>query len=626
MFASFNYLSFPELKHKKIIFYLLPVVIISACAKIGPISGGDKDTIPPFLVTSKPLMFATNFNAKKVRMTFSEFIELKDLLKEFIVSPPMHKLPDVKNINKDLLVEHLDSLLPNTTYTLNFGNSVVDFTAGNALRNFEFVFSTGSSIDSLSVHGRLLNASDLTLTKEPVYVMLYNNLSDSAPYLKLPSYICRTDLQGRYRLNNLKEGDYRLFALKDGNNNMKFDIISESIAFDDSIIHLKPKPIQDIMELFPDTSHKATVPKKAKPVKIKLIKSKPVIRKDTVKIDSLKLRPKRRYGEIHYLFMFQELNPRQYLKDYKRVSKEMLRIIMNLPLRKEDIISLQPTDSVIRKSWLLTENHRGGDTIDYWITDTTLIHKETLRIAMSFPASDSTGKIYAKKDTLDFKFITKEPKKKKKDKEKPVAAKLHLKINAASSGLFDLNNLIEFEADKPVQSIDPSFIELYKMEDSIPKLLKFNIRKDSLTERKFYITNKMEESADYRLKVFPGSFIDIYGERQDTALIRFKTQKFDYYGQLIVSLDSVSMNMIVQVFQKDKLIAQKNISHNGKLTFEYMLPGKYKIKYIFDRNGNNKWDTGNYLKKLQPERVKFWWKEEEVRSGFDVEIQISGKE
>jgi len=624
MFALLYYMLFPELKYKKTIFYLLLAVLFSACAKIGTISGGDKDTIPPFLVTSKPLMYATDFHGKKVKISFNEFIDLKDLQKEFIVSPPLHKLPEVKNNNRDLIVEPLDSLFPNTTYTLNFGNSVVDFTAGNPLRNFEFVFSTGSNIDSLSVHGRVLNAFDLTLLKDPVYVMLYNNLSDSTPYLKLPSYICRTDMQGRYRLNNIKEGDYRLFALKDGNNNMKFDIISEAIAFDDSVIHLKPTAMKDIMELFPDTSHKASISIKPKPVKI--IKSKHVVPKDTLKTDSLKLKPKKRFGEIHHLNMFQEFNPKQYLKEYKRISKEMLRIIMNVPLQKHDVIILIPTDTIISKPWLLTEYHIVGDTIDYWITDTSLVHKENLRVATFYPASDSTGKIYSKRDTLDFKYISKEPKRRKKSKEKPVLPKLHIKINATSSGIFDLNDQIEFEADKPVQSFNASLIEFYRMEDTIPKPLKFILRKDSLNERKFSIPYKLEESTDYRLKIFPGSFTDIYGVSPDTTLVRFKTQKFDYYGKLILRLDSVSMNMIVQIFQKDKLLMQKSISHSGQLSFDYLNPGKYKIKYIFDRNGNNKWDTGNYLKKIQPEKVKYWWKEEDVRSGFDVEVQFSCKE
>ena len=139
------------------------------------------------------------------------------------------------------------------------------------------------------------------------------------------------------------------------------------------------------------------------------------------------------------------------------------------------------------------------------------------------------------------------------------------------------------------------------------------------------MNNKWEESSDYRLKIFPGSFTDIYGLHPDTILLRFKTQKEDYYGKFIITLDSVSMPMIVQILQKDKLLGQKYISKSGQLNFDYMFPGRYKIKYIYDRNGNKKWDTGNYLKKLQPEKVNFWWKDEDVRSGFDVEVQINCK-
>jgi hypothetical protein len=281
-------------------------------------------------------------------------------------------------------------------------------------------------------------------------------------------------------------------------------------------------------------------------------------------------------------------------------------------------------DSLNSRSWFLRENHFIGDTIDFWITDTSLIHKENLKIVMSFPASDSIGKIYSKRDSFDFKFIVKEVKKKKK--EKPVPPKLHLKINASAGSSFDLNKFIEIDADKPVNSFNSSFIGLYRMEDTIPKPVKFVLKKDSLNARIFNIINKWEESTDYRLKIFPGAFTDIYGMTIDTTLVRFKTQKSEYYGKFIVTLDSVSMDMIVQILEKDRLLTQKYISHNGTLTFDYLLPGRYIIKYIFDRNGNKKWDTGNYLKKIQPEKVKFWWREEDLRSGFDVELQISCKE
>jgi hypothetical protein len=427
-------------------------------------------------------------------------------------------------------------------------------------------------------------------------------------------------------LNNIKAADYRLFALKDGNNNMKFDILSESIAFADSIIHLSPLPIKDIMELFPDTTTRKNVTiKKPKPTRGKTFKPKPVVhKKDTIKQDSLKILPHKKYGEIQSLFLFQELSTKQFLKDYKRVSKEMLRYVMNLPLRKQDTIQMSLLDSVVHKNWLLQENHMIGDTIDFWLTDSSLVDQETLRIAAQLPVSDSTGIIYLKRDTFDFKFSTKEVKKKKK--EKPVLPKLHLKINVAPGSQFDLNNFIQFEGDNPVKSFNTSFIQLFRMEDTIPKAVKFTLKKDSLNTRKFRMINKWEDGADYKLKIFPGAFKDIYGLSPDTTLIKFKAQKADYYGKFIITLDSVSGPMIVQILQKEKLILQKFISHSGQLTFDYIIPGKYKIKCIFDRNGNKIWDTGNYLKKLEPEKVKYWWKEEDVRSGFDVEVQISCKD
>src|SRR5512133_3010997 len=210
----------------------LTFLVFPRCAKQGtPITGGDKDTIPPVLLKSIPQQGATHFKEKKVELFFNEYISLKNTQQEFLVSPPLKEKPVTKLKGKSVLIEIEDTLQPNTTYTLNFGGSITDFTEGNAIPNFEYVFSTGASIDSFTFKGKVYNSEDLKPSKDPVLVMLYSNLSDSAPYLERPLYAGRVSKEGNFILNNLRPDTFRVIALVDGNSNMKFDPPDEAIAF-----------------------------------------------------------------------------------------------------------------------------------------------------------------------------------------------------------------------------------------------------------------------------------------------------------------------------------------------------------------------------------------------------------
>lgn len=607
------------MKSKSLILFLIAALLYASCAKIGSVSGGDKDTIPPVMVKSIPPDFATHFNAKKIRISFDEFIDLKDLPNNFMVSPPLSKLPEVRVYNKDLVIQPLDSLQPNTTYTLNFGNAVVDYTVGNAIPNFEFVFSTGSYVDSLSLQGRLLNSFDLTPYKEPVLVMLFSNLADSAPYLGKPAYVCRTDKNGWFVLNNLREGNYRLFALKDANSNMKFDMPSESIAFADSIIHLKATEVKDYIAEA-DTSNKKTRTeiKKSTP-------GKSLHAADTARTDTLKAPPHKRYGTYQSLFMFTEENLKQYLKESKRISPEKLLIVMNRPLRPTDSVMLKPINFSPSGKWLLPEYHPDRDTFEYWITDTALVHQDVLKVALSYEVTDSAGNYVVRLDTVDYRFAGKSTAKKKKD-EKPKANRLILTLSTGSGKPLDLNTNMILTTDKPVASMDPAYIQLEKTVDTLKIPLKFSIRKDSFELRKFILTAHWEENTDYRFVVYPPAFTSIYETQPDTLKKTFKTQKADYYGRLMVTLDSVQNNVIVQLLQKDIPVRQESTRKSGKLTFDFVPPGKYKVKIIYDRNNNGFWDTGRYLEKLQPEKVGFYHDEIEIRSNWDLDITLPGKE
>ncbi len=234
--------------------YIILALSVISCAKRGSITGGLKDTLPPVMRSSVPKNFSTNFNVQEIRITFDEYIKIKDVNKQLIISPPMKNPPIVSpsNASKYINIKIKDTLLPNTTYSFNFGSSIQDNNEGNPYQQFKYVFSTGSTIDSLSIQGFIKDAYTKNVDNF-VSVMLYEvneTFTDSIIYKENPRYITNTlDSLTTFKLENLKEGKYLLVALKDNNNNFKFNPNKDKIAFHKEYITV-PSDVVYEMELF----------------------------------------------------------------------------------------------------------------------------------------------------------------------------------------------------------------------------------------------------------------------------------------------------------------------------------------------------------------------------------------
>jgi len=214
----------------------LLVFLMMSCAKRGSITGGLKDTLAPVLKYSSPKNFSTDFKAKEIILTFDEYVKLKNTNKQLIISPPMKHEPIIlpTTASKEITIKILDTLQPNTTYSMNFGQSIADNNEGNALNQFKYVFSTGSYIDSLSIGGIVKDAYEKNVDNF-VSVMLYevnDKFKDSVVYKEFPRYITNTlDSLRTFKLENLKAGKYLLVALKDKGNNNKFNPKDDKIGF-----------------------------------------------------------------------------------------------------------------------------------------------------------------------------------------------------------------------------------------------------------------------------------------------------------------------------------------------------------------------------------------------------------
>jgi hypothetical protein len=243
----------------------LPLLLIFGCANRQLPQGGPRDHDPPKLLKATPPNMTRNFKAKIIQLDFDEFFKLNNIYTEISLSPTPAKLPEYKIRKKSIVIELKDSLEKNTTYVINFGKAIADVNEGNILKNFTYVFATGSHIDSLTISGRVLN----TLTQErekDATVMLFTLKQDSLLFgKKKPTIYTTTDSAGNFTLSNLHPDNYRIYALKETSPNKIYDNEKELIAFNKKVIHLT-KDTSDIqLKLFKATPDKFRIEKRFDP-------------------------------------------------------------------------------------------------------------------------------------------------------------------------------------------------------------------------------------------------------------------------------------------------------------------------------------------------------------------------
>lgn len=581
---------------KSIYLALISIIILSIinCARVGSPVGGEKDILPPEIIESIPNNYSTNFSTDKIEIRLNEFIRFDNLQQKLVISPPLNEKPEIFVKGKSIIINMgKQKLKENTTYTFSFYDAIVDNNEGNAIKDYEFVFSTGSWLDSLSVNGIVLRAFDLEPEKEGIEVLLYDLLDDTVPKTTPPLYIGRPDEEGRFRINNIKSDTFRIFALKDGNRNHYFDQSGETFAFLDSTFLVEAS-----QEFLRDTMAKDT------------------LAADTTEIDREEILPDVR------LFLFVEDHSVQYLKNSTRETREHLQMVFNKPLKSKKL-EITPIDFSITDKWYIKEDFIVGDTINLWLTDTIVSGLDLITLKLDYLKKDSTGNYIQFADTITLRYI---PPSGKTGRGKQISVEtqktLLLTPSIRSNSQIVPNQKIVIESKTPVEIIDTSKIKLFLFEDSLKINTGYILGKDSLQIRKFRFSTEWQEAAKYQLFILPGAFTSIYNYNNDTLILDFNTRKLDYYGKIIVTLKEIPDNMVIQLLDnKGEVKREKTGWKNSLVEFSFLHPGKYKLKAIYDRNKNGKWDTGNYEEKRQPEKVIFFKKELDVRTNWDLEIK-----
>lgn len=231
------------------LFLIFTVILLSRCATVTAPEGGARDETPPQLVpeNSTPNL-QTNFTKQRIELTFDEWVTLEDIFNQVVVSPPLQYRPDITLKGKTVRFDFdgREVLRDSATYTINFGEAVKDLTEKNPAENLRFVFSTGPVLDSLTVSGKIVDAK----TGEPVekaLFMLYDNLADSVVRTERPFYFAKTDKTGNFRIENVRAGTFKGFALKDVDFNYRYNLANEQIGFPDTLIMVSdstPEPLE----------------------------------------------------------------------------------------------------------------------------------------------------------------------------------------------------------------------------------------------------------------------------------------------------------------------------------------------------------------------------------------------
>lgn len=567
------------------------IALVYSCANMGYPTGGPKDETPPEVTESNPPNFSTEVKGGKVNIYFNEFVQLKDINEKFVVSPPLDRKPTVNLRGRSIYVDMGDSLKPNTTYTLDFADGIADNNEGNPLSNFQYVFSTGNELDSLSIQGHAVDGFT-NLPVEKVQIFAYANHQDSLPLTTIPDYVAQTDSAGHFKLNNLKAGTYKLFALVDGNRDYKYNGPGEIIGFLDTLL----TPTAELFE-----------------------------KMDSIAPDSMALRTYTAFSpaDIH-INLFEEENPLLYLTDFKRPSREKLDF--GFSFKRNDDIKIMFLEVDSEDSSFLIESNTRRDTLSYWIADSNIYKRDTLTAVLNYLKTDSLNQLVSYSDTLKLNF--KDPKKAKQTKKQKKKAKIKkpvytFKSTAKSSQ--HLNKEIEFEFNEPLDAFKLDSMHLVKMVDTLEVAVPFTFVKDSVLLRTYRMNVKWESETEYRMDFDSTAFRNIYGLESDAYTMKFTTKEIEFYGKIILKVDQVEEPLLVQVLENNKnetLIQTKNIYSDQTITFDYLEPKTYIIKVIEDWNDNGSWDTGNYKIKQQPETVHYFRKEIKVRSNWDVEENI----
>lgn len=589
-------------------------LLLTGCANrgIGP-QGGPKDTIPPVVVKETPANGSNHFKDKKIEILFNEYLQLDNVQVNLLVSPPQQVPPDVKAQGKKVVITMQEDLIDSTTYTLDFGNSICDYTEKNPIRGYQYAFTTGDRIDSLEVYGVVVNAEDLNPVSG-VLVGLHANLSDSA-FSTLPfTRIARTDSLGGFGVRNMRGGQYRLYALQDLSRDYRYQP-GEGLAFADSLVVPEYQ-----VEIVRDTIWRDTL----------LVDNQTL---DTITmgiVDSVRIVENTYVGPSDLLlWFFRENKVRHYFQRAYREEQHTIRLVFGAPQDSLPVVRALPPsamDSLANDSaWIdpmqyaLLQANPTRDTLVYWLTDSLAIGQDCIFLEMTYLKSDSAYNLVPQTDTIS--AIYRAPRLTAKAKEaidkKNRERMLELRSNAKSG--FEVYDTLRILSPMPIDSVWADSIGLYEKVDTVYKSVPFTLQPTDSVPLGYLVVARLEQGKSYELRLDSGAVRDVYGVANKEKKFTLQLKTAEDYSTLLIKIPTYDPAIRLQLLdEKDKPVRELSACPEGT-KFEYLTPEAYYLRLYFDLDGDGKWTTGDWATKRQPEPVFYFPAKLTLRANWDFE-------
>ncbi|MBR4918693.1 MAG: Ig-like domain-containing protein [Bacteroidales bacterium] len=532
--------------------------LLGSCAKIVMPTGGEKDMNPPKLASESPASGSVRMRNPVVKITFDEYFTLNNPTENILISPPMEQEPNYSIQGKTLVIKFKDTLKENTTYNMVFSNCIQDFHESNKLGYYHYSFSTGDEIDSFSLAGSVIDAQTLKPC-DNMFVFLYDQDIDTLPMTSKPSYLTKTLSDGSFRFQNIRSGDYKIFALKDLNGNLLYDLPNETVAF-------AGHTFTAFYEAPKDTSDQTTPPQDTMP----RIKLSAFVIQDTVPV----------------LLRYENPAAGIYIFPYKA------------PVEEFSVIAIQH-DVPHFETW-----NSKGDTVTWHL-------KEAL--------TDTVSYIFIANGRTDTVQITPYKTKKAQSRGNKNAPVERLSVGVLNQGHRYKPLTLTFGYPvKPSDSITVTVCTQQKSGNDTA-FYKISVPDTFITQLPLPIV--FENKKNYTVTIPDSMFFGYNGLCNDSIKASFVTQSEKDYGSLSIEyvVPTSGFQYIAQLWSGNQLQQEDLLTASRTISYEHLLPGNYSITVIEDCNRNARWDAGDYHNMRQPENIYPYPKPISIRAYWDNE-------
>ena len=552
---------------------LLPLLLPSCANTTQAPSGGKKDTIPPYIIDIRPLpgVVGVPLEGATFVFTFNEYVTIKAPA-GIVLSPPQNRPPKSRLRGHKLVVSFEEPLQPDMTYTLNFNDAIADANEGNLFPGYTYVFSTGNGIDSMLVTGTVVDCNTLAPVKGAT-VLLHKDHADSALLLHKPYATARTDDWGYFTLPYVKDTLYRLYAIKDVNNDYIYDPESEFVAFLDSLV----KPVMIAYDTVPEL------------LKYDML--------DTVRCQA-------RRSE-HELKMFREKPSRQYIAKQVRTAERSAYLTFQAPGAWIDSLWIRG----YRADQLISQFNILQDSLELWVNSRRAA-PDTMHIYVNYRKTDSLGHLVPTQEIVklpmpnDKRTYSKTTRRNIRHDDTTCVYKFSVEPETVEQNGFSLefrNPIISERFDSVVfRSINPRQRETRE---------EFSVEQDSLNLRRYILRPKgrLQPGWQYFMKLPYRAFRDINGFYSDSTELKVSLPSDESLSVLDLEMSGVDRKFIVDLLgeKRDRVLRSYIIDSDGTVRFPYLKKGRYSIRITEDGNRNSIVDTGSLLEHRQPEKVVF---------------------